>query len=119
MKRGVVQFVNFLQYVNKPSHLVVSLLHKTCEYLSLTGKESAVVSRQQIPVRDILRPGCQLCAGGNDACLQLALGCLPTNLIPTLVKLSFVFVGPFLEYMVWGMYGTRSGIYEKGLIRGV
>ena len=61
--------------------------------------------------------GASLVFAWDHAHFFLAFGRFLTSLVPALVELAFVFVGPHFGDMVRGVDGARCVIHEKGLVR--
>ena len=101
----------------EPPDLVVGLFEETREDLGLTRKQTALVFRQRFPRLQVLGSLAQLRVSRNDTQLLLTLDGFLANLIPALVELAFVLVGPFLRHVVRRMHRAGRVVHEEGLVR--
>ena len=61
-------------------------------------------------------PRGQLGVGGNDAELLLAREDLLAQLVPALIELALVLVGPLLRHVVRRVAGARREVHEERLV---
>jgi len=116
-EQRIIQLADVVQRINEASHLGVGLLHEARKHLGLTSKELAIISRKRVPIHDFFGLLGQFGTSGDDAHLSLAFGCLLPGLVPTLVKLPLVFVGPRPGHVVRRVDSAGCIVHEKGLVR--
>ena len=112
----VVQLADILHGVHEPANVHVGVLHEAGEDFSLPRKQLAVVFRKISPGTEVLRAVSQLGALRDDAHLFLIGHRLGPDLIPALVELAFVLVGPLLGDVVRRVHRTRCKVHKEGLV---
>ena len=96
--------------------LVVGVLQESGEHFGLAREQTALIGRQRVPRGQVLRPLAQLRVGRDDAQLLLPLERLLPDLVPALVELALVLVGPFLRHVVRRMRRAGRVIHEERLV---
>ena len=114
----VIQLIHFLDGVEQPAHVPVSILRETSKYFHLAGVQFLLGVAERVPCRVWVRPRRQLGIRRDDAEFLLALKCPLAVLIPAIVKLALVFIGPRLGDMMRRM-GGAGGVIDKPRLVGV
>ena len=103
--------------VDHTADLVVGVLHVAGVDLHLPRQHRLQRVRHVVPGRDFLRSHGELGIGGDDAQLLLAGEDLFAQLVPALVELALVLVGPFLGHGVRRVRATGRQVDEERLVR--
>ncbi len=116
-EQRVVQLADVLQRLHESPDLVIGLLQESREHLGLAREQAPLVRRQRVPGLDVLRPVGQPGARRDHAQLLLPLERLSPNLVPALVELALVLVGPLLRHMMRRMDRAGRVVDEERLVR--
>ena len=103
-------------FLNRPISSI-GVLQEPREHLGLAGEEAPLVRRQRVPRHDVLRPVAQPGVRRDHAQLLLALERFVPDLVPALVELALVLVGPLLRHMVRRMDRPGRVVDEERLVR--
>jgi hypothetical protein len=115
---GVVEDLEFLEHFDDPADVMIGVFEEAGVDLHLPAEDGFEGFGHVGPGGDFLGARGELAGGGNDAELFLAGEDLVAELIPTLVELALVLVGPFLGGVMGCVGGARGVIDEEGLIGG-
>ena len=107
-EHGVVELADVRQRLPEPPDLVVGVLQESGEHFGLAREQTPLIGRQRVPRGQVLRPLAQPRVGRNHAQLLLPLERFVPHLVPALVELALVLVGPFLRHVVRRMRRARS-----------
>ena len=116
-EQRVVQLADVLQRLHEPPDLVIGVLQESREHLGLAREETPLVRRQRVPGLDVLRPGGQPGVRRDHAQLLLPLDRFVADLVPALVELALVLVGPLLRHVVRRMDRPGRVVDEERLVR--
>ena len=114
----VFEDVQLLQEVKDAAHMVVGVLQEPGIDLHLAAQHRLERLRHVVPGRNILGACGKLAILRDHAQLLLAGQRLLAQLVPSLVELALVLVGPFLRDMVRGVGRARREIDEERLVGG-
>ncbi len=114
--QGVAQQAQLLDRVDEPTDVVVGVFQEARVDLHLTAQDRLQVIGHVVPGRDFLVPGGELAVGGDHAQRLLPGEGFLAQLVPSLVELALVLVGPVLGDVVRGVGGARGEIDEERLV---
>src|SRR5581483_8806960 len=103
---------------NEPADVMIGKLKEARVDLHLTREHSLKFRRKRIPGGNLFRAHGELAVLRNHAELFLTRERLFAKLVPALVELAFVLVGPFLRDVVRRVRSTGSKIHKERLISG-
>ena len=103
-------------FLKRPISLI-GVLEESREHLGLAREETPMLRRQRVPRLDVLRPVAQPGVRRDHAELLLPLERFIANLVPALVELALVLVGPLLRHMVRRMHRPGRVVDEERLVR--
>ena len=89
----------------------------TGEHFSLPCEQLLLIGRQRVPFFQVIRPGCQLRVGRDDAKPLLIGKYLLAKGVPAHVELALELVDPFLGRLMRRMGAAGHVIEEERLIR--
>ena len=92
------------------------MLEETGIDLHLAGEDGPHVLRRLVPRGDFGRPRGQLGVRGDDTQLLLSRERFLAQLVPALIELALVLVGPLLRHVVRRMAGARREVHEERLV---
>ena len=113
--QGVVELAELLDRVDHPADVVVGVLGVPGVDLHLAGVERLQPVGHVVPCRERLVAGGQLGVGGDDAELLLTSEGLLTKLVPSLVELALVLVGPLLVHVMRSVAAAGRVVDEERL----
>ena len=113
----VVQDAEVLERVDQPPDMMVGVLQEAGIDLHLAGEDRLHLRRDRVPGRDLGMAHGELAVLRDDAELLLAGEGLLAQLVPALVELALVLVGPFLRHVVRCVGRARREVGEEGLVR--
>ena len=116
-EQGVIQLADVLQRLLESPDLVIGVLQEAGEHLGLACEETPLFCRQRVPRLDVLWPVAQPGVRRDHAQLLLALERFISYLVPALVELALVLVGPRLRHMVRRMDRPGGVVDEERLVR--
>ena len=112
----VVEHFQILERVDQPPEVMVGVLEEPGVDLHLAREDRPHVLGRLVPGGNLGRARRQLGIRGDHAQLLLAREGFLAQLVPALVELALVLVGPFLGHVVRGVAGARREIHEERLV---
>ena len=112
----VVEDVELLQAVEQAADVVVGVLQEAGVHLHLAAQDGLERLRHVVPRRDLLVARGELAVRRDDAELLLPGEGLLAQLVPALVELALVLVGPFLGHMVGRVGRAGREVDEERLV---
>ncbi len=112
----VVEQIELFQRIHQPANMVIGVLEEPGVDLHLPDEHGLERGRHIVPCRDLFVPLRELTILRNDAQFFLAGEDLFAQLVPALIELAFVLVGPFLGDVVRGVGRARREVHEEGLV---
>ena len=107
---------SFFNAVEQPSHVVVGVLHEARVDFHLAAQHGLERLRHLVPRRDLLVARGELAVLRDDAQLLLPGDGLLAQLVPALVELALVLVGPLLRHVVRRMGRAGREVDEERLV---
>ena len=115
-EQRVVQLADVGERLPEPPDLGIGLLEEASEHFGLAREQTALIGWQRVPGGQVFRPLAQLRVGRDDAQLLLALERFNSHLVPALVELALVLVGPLLRHVVRRMRRPGCVVDEERLV---
>ena len=112
----VVEDAQLLQRVEQPADVVVGVLQEARVDLHLPAQHGLERLRHLVPGRDLLVARGELAVRRDDAQLLLPGEGLLAQLVPALVELALVLVGPLLRHVVRRVGGAGREVDEERLV---
>ena len=111
----VVELAEFLDRIDHPADVVVGILGVPGVHLHLAGVERLQPVGHVVPCRERLVARGQLRVGGDDAELLLTSEGLLAKLVPSLVELPLVPIGPLVRDMMRSVAAPGRVVDEERL----
>ncbi len=105
------------QRVEHSPDMVVGLLHETRVHFHLTSQHRLHLWIDAVPCRNLRMSRCQLAVLRNHAELQLSSVGFFAQLVPSLIELALVLVGPLLRHVMRRM-GRAGGVVDEERVIG-
>ncbi len=114
---GVVELAELLDRVQHPAHVVVGVLREARVHLHLPRVERLELVGYVVPCGERRVARSELGVGGDHPELLLSGERLLTELVPALIELALVLVGPRFRDVVWRVTAPGGEVDEERLVR--